>query len=97
MKRFGYYIVAANGTWRRGIDLQDVQSPYMQRGAVKVEHNLYYLIANNCCDEELSNLLNCFYVSDEGSIMRCDGLEADDKQSIKDLLVGWSVERRKPK
>lgn len=96
MKKSAYYIIAANHTWRRGLNLQEMQKEYMSRGLVRVEHNVYQMVLEDCTEEEAKNVMNCFYVSGMGDIFQCDGLSKEDLDMIDRLFIGWVLTNFKP-
>ena len=97
MKRAAYYIVAADKTWKRGLRLPEIQKGYMSRGNVKTRHAVYQMILESCTDEEATNVMNCFFVTNWGDIVQCVDLSDEEKYMIDKLFVGWIVDVNEPK
>ena len=96
MKRAAYYLIAADRTWKRGLKLSEIQKGYMNRGSVKTKHVVYQMIMEDCTDTEATNVMNCFFVTNWGDIMQCDGLSDEDKSMLDRLFVGWMVDYHEP-
>jgi hypothetical protein len=88
MKKSAYYVLAGDFTWRRSTDLFELINHYSKR---HYNYVIYQMVFDDCTDEEVTIMMNCFGVTGLGYIMQCTDIEQSEKDMIEKYFIGWVV------